>query len=106
MALLTSRLERDEVFARRAARMEALVAELRERTGILHQVEAARARADVLTQETQALAYESAQYLVEDLWHMAVQPRRRVLALLGDDDGPRRLGRIARRRLPRSSGVS
>ena len=38
-------------------------------------------RGDVLTQETQALAYESAQYLVEDLWHMAVQPRRRVLAL-------------------------
>ncbi len=32
MALLTSRLERDETFAARARRMEELVAELRERT--------------------------------------------------------------------------
>ncbi|MDF2751373.1 MAG: Methylmalonyl-CoA carboxyltransferase subunit, partial [Gaiellaceae bacterium] len=32
MALLTSRLERDETFAARAQRMEELVAELRERT--------------------------------------------------------------------------
>ena len=32
MALLTSQVERDETFARRAERMEALVAELRERT--------------------------------------------------------------------------
>ena len=35
MALLTSRLERDETFARRAERMEALVAELRERTALV-----------------------------------------------------------------------
>ncbi|KAI0921120.1 hypothetical protein AcV7_003406 [Taiwanofungus camphoratus] len=55
--------------------------ELRERANVLHQVEAARARADALTQETQALAYESAQFLVDDLWHMAAQPRTRVLAL-------------------------
>ena len=32
VALLTSQVERDETFARRAERMEALVAELRERT--------------------------------------------------------------------------
>ncbi|CCM01577.1 uncharacterized protein FIBRA_03637 [Fibroporia radiculosa] len=54
---------------------------LREQAHILQRVEMARARTDALTQETQALAYESAQYLVEDLWHMAVQPRRRVIAL-------------------------
>ncbi len=35
MALLTSQLERDETFARRAERMEALVAELRERTALV-----------------------------------------------------------------------
>ena len=35
MALLTSQLERDEIFARRAERMEALVAQLRERTALV-----------------------------------------------------------------------
>ncbi len=35
VALLTSQLERDETFARRAERMEALVAELRERTALV-----------------------------------------------------------------------
>ncbi len=35
MALLTTRLERDETFARRTERMEALVAELRERTALV-----------------------------------------------------------------------
>jgi acetyl-CoA carboxylase carboxyltransferase component len=35
VALLTSQLERDETFARRSERMEALVAELRERTGLV-----------------------------------------------------------------------
>ncbi|EPT03801.1 hypothetical protein FOMPIDRAFT_1028638 [Fomitopsis schrenkii] len=82
LAALTERLSRTNTHLRTDhERARPGLAELRERTGILHQVEAARARADVLTQETQALAYESAQYLVEDLWHMAVQPRRRVLAL-------------------------
>ena len=35
MALLTSQLDRDEIFARRAERMEALVAQLRERTALV-----------------------------------------------------------------------
>src|SRR6187551_4102058 len=35
VALLTSQLERDETFGRRAERMEALVAELRERTALV-----------------------------------------------------------------------
>ncbi|KAH9844317.1 uncharacterized protein C8Q71DRAFT_826848 [Rhodofomes roseus] len=82
LAALTERLSRTNTQLRTDhERARPGLAELRERTGILHRVEAARARADVLTQETQALSYESAQYLVEDLWHMAVQPRRRVLAL-------------------------
>ncbi|KAH9938141.1 uncharacterized protein B0H18DRAFT_1099992 [Fomitopsis serialis] len=82
LAALTERLSRTNTHLRTDhERARPGLAELRERAGLLHQVEAARARADVLTQETQALAYESAQYLVEDLWHMAVQPRRRVFAL-------------------------
>ncbi|KZT71574.1 hypothetical protein DAEQUDRAFT_763797 [Daedalea quercina L-15889] len=82
LAALTERLSQTNTHLRTDhERARPGLAELRERAGGLHQVEAARARADVLTQETQALAYESAQYLVEDLWHMAVQPRRRVLAL-------------------------
>ncbi|KAI9000995.1 hypothetical protein BD414DRAFT_405041 [Trametes punicea] len=56
-------------------------AELDVRAGELHRLEALRTEAEALTQETNALAYESAQFLVEDLWHMAAQPRLRVLAL-------------------------
>lgn len=52
-----------------------------ERGSVLQQIEATGTRADALTQETQALAYETAQFLVEDLWHMALQPRRRVLTM-------------------------
>lgn len=54
---------------------------LAERASVLQRIEATGTRADALTQETQALAYETAQFLVEDLWHMALQPRRRVLAM-------------------------
>ncbi|KAI0375656.1 hypothetical protein BV20DRAFT_1117203 [Pilatotrama ljubarskyi] len=57
------------------------LAELDARAGELHRLEALRTEAEALTQETNALAYESAQFLVEDLWHMAAQPRQRVLAL-------------------------
>ena len=57
------------------------LAELDARAGELQQLEALRTEAEALTQETNALAYESAQFLVEDLWHMAAQPRQRVLAL-------------------------
>ncbi|PIL37168.1 hypothetical protein GSI_00860 [Ganoderma sinense ZZ0214-1] len=57
------------------------LAELDARAGELQRLEALRTEAETLTQETNALAYESAQFLVEDLWHMAAQPRQRVLAL-------------------------
>ncbi|KAI0335485.1 hypothetical protein GY45DRAFT_1267616 [Cubamyces sp. BRFM 1775] len=56
-------------------------ASLDARAGELQRVEALRTEAEGLTQETHALAYESEQFLVEDLWHMAAQPRQRVLAL-------------------------
>ncbi|TFK91811.1 hypothetical protein K466DRAFT_582454 [Polyporus arcularius HHB13444] len=51
------------------------------RAGELQKLEVLRTEAETLTQETNALAYESAQFLIEDLWHMAAQPRQRVLAL-------------------------
>lgn len=57
------------------------LAELDARAGELQQLEALRTEAETLTQEQNALAYESAQFLVEDLWHMAAQPRQRVFAL-------------------------
>ena len=49
------------------------------RMGILQEIEEARGETEGMTQETNALAYESAQFLVDDLWHMASQPRRKVL---------------------------
>ncbi|KAI0638204.1 hypothetical protein C8Q77DRAFT_1187759 [Trametes polyzona] len=57
------------------------LAALDARAGELPRLEALRTEAEALTQETHALAYESAQFLVEDLWHMAAQPRQRVFAL-------------------------
>ena len=54
---------------------------LHARAGVLQEIEAMRARADAMTQETNALAYESAQFLVDDLWHMAAAPRQKVLAV-------------------------
>lgn len=54
---------------------------LRARAGVLQDLEAARARADALTQEAHALAYESAQFRVDELWHMAAAPRNKVLAM-------------------------
>ncbi|PCH41011.1 hypothetical protein WOLCODRAFT_162738 [Wolfiporia cocos MD-104 SS10] len=82
LAVLTARLSQTNTHLRaehEAARPA--LDELRARAQVLHQVEAQRTRVDALTQETQALEYESAQFLVGDLWHMAMQPRRRVLAL-------------------------
>ncbi|OBZ70442.1 Protein STB6 [Grifola frondosa] len=57
------------------------LAELEERTRELPELEELRTNAEALTQDTNALAYEFAQFLVADLWHMAAQPRQRVLAL-------------------------
>ncbi|KAL6309539.1 hypothetical protein BKA93DRAFT_722828 [Sparassis latifolia] len=70
-----SRLRQDHESARPA------LEDLRQRAHVLQELEAARTRSDALTQETNTLAYESAQFLVDDLWHMAAQPLQRVLAL-------------------------
>ncbi len=57
------------------------LSELDARAGELQKLEALRTEAEGLTQEVNALEYESAQFLLEDLWHMAAQPRQRVFAL-------------------------
>jgi hypothetical protein len=54
---------------------------LQARAGVLQDIEAMRAHVDAMTQETNALAYESAQFLVDDLWHMAAAPRQKVLVV-------------------------
>lgn len=59
----------------------AALGEVEARTAVLQAVEGMRTKADAMSQETQALAYESAQFLVEELWHMASQPRQKVLEL-------------------------
>lgn len=58
---------------------QGIIETLQARSGVLQDIEAARAHADAMTQETNALAYESAQFLVDDLWHMAAGPRQKVL---------------------------
>ncbi|KAI0677515.1 hypothetical protein C8Q78DRAFT_961830 [Trametes maxima] len=63
------------------AGVRAPLAELEVRAGELHALEALRTEAEALAQETNALEYESAQFLVDELWHMAAQPRLRVFAL-------------------------
>ena len=57
------------------------LAALKARAGVVQEIEGVRARAAAMTQETNALAYESAQFLVDDLWHMAAAPRNKVLAM-------------------------
>ncbi|KAK7695822.1 hypothetical protein QCA50_000460 [Cerrena zonata] len=57
------------------------LAEVDARAAILLQIEALRTKADAMTQETNALAYESAQFRVDDLYQTASQPRIKVLEL-------------------------
>lgn len=59
----------------------AAIDEVKTHATVLQDIEAARARTDAVTQEVNALAYESAQFLVDDLWHMAAAPRQKVLAM-------------------------
>lgn len=58
-----------------------ILEELEGGMSVLQTVEGQRTTAEAMSQETQALAYESAQFLIDDLWHMASQPRQKVLEL-------------------------
>ncbi|CAL1700639.1 unnamed protein product [Somion occarium] len=60
---------------------QSAISELDARAVLLQQIETLRSKADVMTQETNALAYESAQFQVDDLYHMASQPRMKVFEL-------------------------
>ena len=73
------------------------LADVEARTKVVAQIEAQRARADVITQETNTLLYESALFSVRDLWHMASPPRQKVLALRENVFG------TGGRRLPRGA---
>ncbi|KAI0719537.1 hypothetical protein C8T65DRAFT_635688 [Cerioporus squamosus] len=76
---------REAHLANVVACLQALASKLAAQNARLHadheNARVLRTEAETLTQETNALAYESAQFLIEDLWHMAAQPRQRVLTL-------------------------
>jgi len=60
---------------------------------VLQDIESAKVKADGMTQETNALAYEFEQFHLEDLWHMASVPRAKVFAMREQVFGTgRRLG--------------
>ncbi|KAH7929471.1 hypothetical protein BV22DRAFT_1002592 [Leucogyrophana mollusca] len=58
-----------------------LLSSLGTQTELLQQIEAARDAADAVTQQVQALEYESIQFRVDELWHTATPPREKVLEL-------------------------
>lgn len=51
------------------------------KANVINDIESARSKADAITQDTNALLYESEQFSVGDLWHLANPPRRKVLEL-------------------------
>jgi hypothetical protein len=54
---------------------------LESRTKVLAETEAARVETDRIVQETNTLVYESEQFNVRELWHMASGPRQTVLQM-------------------------
>lgn len=57
------------------------LSELALRAQVIAHLEAERAKTDSTTQERNTLLYESEQFRVQDLWHMASPPRQKVLDL-------------------------
>jgi hypothetical protein len=51
------------------------------RTQVIAQIDAERVKAETTTQERKTLRYESEQFRVDELWHMASPPRQKVLDL-------------------------
>jgi len=60
---------------------EQAMKELVRRAEVISQIEAGRIKADGTTQERNTLLYESEQFRVQELWHMASPPRQKVLDL-------------------------
>lgn len=82
LSALTSKLsDTNSTIRQEYTSKAAELGELTARASVVQDIEALRARADAMTQETNALAYESAQFLVDDLWHMAAAPRNKVFAM-------------------------
>lgn len=80
-ALTTKLSETNSTIRQEYTSKAAELEELRARANVIQDIEAQRARADAMTQEAHALEYESAQFLVDDLWRMAAVPRTKVLAM-------------------------
>jgi hypothetical protein len=57
------------------------LSEIAARTQVIAQIEAERVKADTTTQERNTLRYESQQFRIDELWHMASPPRQKVLDL-------------------------
>ncbi|KAI0068856.1 hypothetical protein BV25DRAFT_1792230 [Artomyces pyxidatus] len=80
--VLTSRLSatnarlREDYHAHQAA-----LGDAEARAKVIAEVDAARATADAMLQETRALSYEAAQFTVPHLWHGVAPQRQKVLAL-------------------------
>lgn len=55
--------------------------DLEERLKIVSEIERERSLAETMTQETNALVYESAQFRVADMWRTASAPRLKVFAM-------------------------
>ncbi|KAH7914333.1 hypothetical protein BJ138DRAFT_1144062 [Hygrophoropsis aurantiaca] len=58
-----------------------LLSSLEMHTELVQQIEAAREEADSMTQQVQALIYESNQFRIDELWRTAIPPRQKVLEL-------------------------
>jgi len=58
-----------------------ILSDIAARTQIIAQIEAECVKADITTQERNSLRYESEQFRVDELWHMASPPRQQVLVL-------------------------
>jgi hypothetical protein len=57
------------------------ISNLDEHTKVISDIDAENARADKTSQATNTLRYESEQFRVPDLWHIATPPRQKVLEL-------------------------
>lgn len=58
-----------------------ILSEIAARTQVIAQIEAECVKADTTTQQRNSLRYESEQFRVDELWHMASPPRQKVLDL-------------------------
>jgi hypothetical protein len=82
LRILTSRLAQMNAYLREDYEAhQPELAQAEARTKIIADIEAARDKAYTMTQETQALSYEAAQFDVQNLWHAVSQQRQKVFEM-------------------------